>query len=172
MRLERFIRHFPGFPYEGIVFHDISPLLADADAFRECVGELAARIAPWRPDYVAGIESRGFLLASALALHMGIGMVMIRKTGKLPGPVLQAEYALEYGTGILEMQRDAVPFGARVVVLDDLLATGGTFQAAVRLLRSAGAVVPGAACLLELAGLDGRARVDVDLVSLLVLEGA
>lgn len=171
MRLEKYIRQFPGFPREDILFHDISPLLADAGAFRESIALLAKRIGPWAPDILAGVEARGFVFASALALHMGTGMVMVRKEGKLPGETVREEYSLEYGAAILEAQADAVRPGARVVVVDDLLATGGTFQAAVSLMRGLGATVPGVACVLEMPGLNGRAALDVAAVSLLKIVG-
>ena len=124
-------------------------------------------IRPYKPDLLAGIESRGFLVAAPLALELGLGFVMLRKPRKLPGATVGLDYALEYGTDRIEMQADAVVPGQRVVLLDDLLATGGTMAAGIGLLRGAGAVVPAAAALIELTFLKGRNRLDVPFESLL-----
>lgn len=171
MKSEAHIRHFADYPREGIVFHDISPLLADPTAFRNAIEELAQRITAWEPDVIAGIEARGFLIAAALSVSMNRGMVMIRKKGKLPGPTVSTSYDLEYGSASLEMQSDAIRPGARVVIVDDLLATGGTFRAAAKLTRSLGGHVCGAACIMELPDLGGRATLDMDMVSLIPLRG-
>ncbi|KAF1684728.1 adenine phosphoribosyltransferase [Pseudoxanthomonas broegbernensis] len=152
------IRDIPDFPSPGIVFKDIAPLLADAGGF---AAMLAALAAPWREagiGAVAGIESRGFILGAALARELDAGFVPLRKPGKLPGRVLEEGYALEYGSDRLQMQADALPPGARVLLVDDVLATGGTLAAAARLLRRQGAVLAGAAVLIELHALPGRAR--------------
>jgi adenine phosphoribosyltransferase len=152
------IRNIPDFPSPGIVFKDITPVLADADAFADVVALLAA---PWReapPAAVAGIEARGFILGAALAHALGSGFVPIRKPGKLPARTLTQEYRLEYGSGRLEIHADALTAGTRVLIVDDVLATGGTLQAADMLLRRLGAEIVGAAVLVELVALGGRAR--------------
>jgi len=156
--LKDHIRGIPDFPKPGILFYDISPLLGHGPAWKEAMRRLAEIVRPHRPTLLAGIESRGFLVAAPLALELGLGFVMLRKRGKLPGTVVGLDYALEYGTDRIEMQADAVAPGDRVVVLDDLLATGGTLAAAVALLRQAGAEVPAAAALIELTFLGGRSR--------------
>ncbi len=160
------IRGIPDFPKPGILFYDISTLLRHGPAWRTAMARMAAQVAPYKPDILAGIESRGFLVAAPLALELGLGFVMLRKPRKLPGLTIGLNYALEYGTDRIEMQADAVPAGKRVVVLDDLLATGGTMSAGISLLRQAGAVVPCAACLIELSFLKGRERLDVPFEAL------
>jgi adenine phosphoribosyltransferase len=152
----RLIRDVPDFPSPGILFKDITPVLGDAAAFAAAVRAMAA---PWRdapPVAVAGIESRGFILGAAMALELGCGFVPVRKPGKLPGRTLRLDYALEYGRDRLEVHADALPPGAGVVVVDDVLATGGTLRAATALLRQQGAQVLGAEVLVELAALDAR----------------
>ena len=168
--LRAHIRGIPDFPKPGILFYDISTLLRHGPAWRAALARLAAILRPHKPDLLAGIESRGFLIAAPLALELGLGFVMLRKRGKLPGATVGLDYALEYGTDRIEMQADAVEPGQRVVVLDDLLATGGTMAAGVRLLREAGAVVPAVAALIELAFLGGRARLDMPCETLLRYE--
>jgi len=156
----RLLRDIPGFPKPGIVFKDITPVLADGEAFAAAIADMAA---PWRatpPDAVAGIESRGFILGAALALELRCGFVPVRKPGKLPAQTLAQDYLLEYGSDRLEVHADALPPGARVLVVDDVLATGGTLRAATALLRRQGADVVGADVLLELAFLRGRERWD------------
>jgi adenine phosphoribosyltransferase len=128
---------------------------------------MAERVKKYKPDVLAGIESRGFLLAAPLALALGTGFVMLRKQGKLPGITVRHTYALEYGTDTIEIQQDAIKKGARVVLIDDLLATGGTMAAAVTLLEQVGGVVPAAACVMELTFLDGRKRLKVPVETLL-----
>jgi adenine phosphoribosyltransferase len=160
------IRGIPDFPKPGILFYDISTLLRHGHAWRTAMARLAAIVGPHKPDMLAGIESRGFLVAAPLALELGLGFVMLRKPRKLPGLTIGLNYALEYGTDRIEMQADAVEKGMRVVVLDDLLATGGTMAAGISLLRQAGAVVPCAACLIELTFLKGRERLDVPFEAL------
>lgn len=150
------LRDVPDFPGPGILFKDITPVLADAAAFSSAIDALAS---PWRGtplDAVVGIESRGFILGAALALRLGIGFVPVRKPGKLPGPTLSLDYALEYGSDRLQIQVDALPAGARVLVVDDVLATGGTLKAALALVRLQGAEVAGAGVLLELGFLQAR----------------
>nr|WP_245214804.1 adenine phosphoribosyltransferase [Pararoseomonas indoligenes] len=156
--LRQHIRGIPDFPKPGILFYDISTLLRHGPAWKEAMRQLAEIVRPHRPTLLAGIESRGFLVAAPLALELGLGFVMLRKRGKLPGAIIGLNYALEYGTDRIEMQADAVKPGDRVVILDDLLATGGTLAACIALLRQAGAEVPAAAALIELIGLNGRAR--------------
>jgi adenine phosphoribosyltransferase len=167
MDLTTRIARIPEFPKPGILFYDISPLLADGAAWREAIQRLAGLVRSMRPELLIGIESRGFLAAAPLAIELGIGFAMIRKRGKLPGTLIGHDYALEYGTDRVEMQADAVTPGQRVVVLDDLLATGGTMQAAIALLRLCGADVAGAAFIIELDFLAGRDRLDVPVESLM-----
>ena len=170
MDIRDHIRTVPDFPKPGILFYDVSTLLANADAWSVAMGRLAKAVSRHRPDVLAGIESRGFLVAAPLALKLGLGFVMVRKRGKLPGGIRRHEYALEYGTDIVEIQDDAVAPGQRVVVLDDLLATGGTLHAAIELLRGAGADVVGAACIIELAFLNGRSKLDLPFTSLVAYD--
>ena len=166
MDIKNHIRGIPDFPKPGILFYDISTLLAHADAWQVAMGRMAKLVGGWQPDVLAGIESRGFLVAAPLALKLGCGFVMVRKQGKLPGPVVRHEYALEYGTDVIEMQHDAVAAGQRVVVVDDLLATGGTMSAACDLIGRIGGKPVGAACLIELTFLGGRAKLDVPFSAL------
>ena len=170
MDLKDHIRGVPDFPKPGILFYDISTLLRDADAWQVAMGRLARAVRAYQPDLVAGIESRGFLMAAPLALKLGCGFVMLRKRGKLPGKVIGLDYGLEYGSDRIEIQEDAVHPGQRVVVVDDLLATGGTLAAGIRLLRDIGAEVPAAAALIELSFLGGRAKLDVPFVSLVAYD--
>jgi adenine phosphoribosyltransferase len=170
MDLKAHIRGIPDFPKPGILFYDISTLLRHGPAWREAMARLGAAIRPYKPDLLAGIESRGFLVAAPLALELGLGFIMLRKPRKLPGLTIGLNYALEYGTDRIEMQADAITRGQRVVVLDDLLATGGTMSAAINLLRQAGAEVPCAAALIELTFLGGRGRLDVPCETLLAYD--
>lgn len=170
MDIKDHIRSIPDFPKPGILFYDISTLLAHADAWQVAMGRMAKLVGQHRPDVLAGIESRGFLVAAPLALKLGCGFVMVRKRGKLPGAVIPHEYALEYGSDVIEVQRDAVQRGQRVVVLDDLMATGGTMQASVDLLRKVGAEVVGSACIIELTFLGGRTRLDVPFDALVAYD--
>ena len=167
MNLKDHIRGVPDFPKPGILFYDISTLLRHPDAWQVAMGRMASLIRAHQPTLLAGIESRGFLLAAPLALKLGCGFVMLRKPGKLPGPVTGLDYDLEYGADRLEIQSDAINEGARVVLVDDLLATGGTMAAGIALLRQAGATVPAAAALIELTFLNGRGRLDVPFEALL-----
>ena len=170
MDLKAHIRGIPDFPKPGILFYDIGTLLRHAEAWKAAVEGLAELVRPHRPAMLAGIESRGFLLAAPLALHLGCGFVMLRKRGKLPGAVTGLDYALEYGTDRIEIQSDAVAPGTRVVLLDDLLATGGTMAAGVALLQQVGAEVPAAVALIELTFLGGRARLPVPFEALLAYD--
>jgi adenine phosphoribosyltransferase len=166
MDLKAHIRQVPDFPKPGIQFYDVSTLLAHADAWQVSMGRLANAVSRQQPDLLVGIESRGFLVAAPLALKLGCGFIMVRKRNKLPGPTIRHEYELEYGTDVIEIQKDAIKPGQRVVVLDDLLATGGTMAASIKLLREVGAEVTGAAFIIELAFLKGRERLDVPVTSL------
>ncbi len=166
MDLKAHIRGIQDFPKPGILFYDISTLLKHPPAWQATVDRLAQAIAPHKPDLLAGIESRGFLVAAPLALKLGCGFVMVRKKGKLPGKTKAFTYKLEYGSDTMEVQSDAVEPGQRVVVLDDLLATGGTLAAAIGLVRDMGGIVPAAACIIELTFLGGRKRLDVPFTAL------
>jgi len=161
--LDTRLREIPDWPVPGVLFRDITPLLADPRGIPAVVaGMRAALVASGvvDVDLVAGIEARGFVLGTPLAVDYGVGFVPVRKQGKLPGDVLMETYDLEYGTATLELQADAVASGQHVVIVDDVLATGGTARAAVELVRSAGAHVDAVVCLLELEALGGRARLD------------
>jgi adenine phosphoribosyltransferase len=170
MDLKAHIRQIPDFPKPGILFYDISTLLQAPAAWREAVDQLAARIAPFRPDRLVGIESRGFIVAAPLAVHLGIGFGMVRKRGKLPGSVVSHAYSLEYGMDSIEISADLIEPGSRVVVVDDLVATGGTTAATLELLRKIGAEPVAAVFLIELTGLNGRAKLDVPVEALLQYE--
>lgn len=170
MDIKDHIRGIPDFPKPGILFYDISTLLAHPDAWQVTMGRLAKQVSRHAPDVLAGIESRGFLVAAPLALKLGLGFVMVRKQGKLPGKTVPHEYSLEYGTDVIEVQADAVEPGQRVVILDDLLATGGTLAAATALFRKLGAEVAGAACIIELTFLNGRSKLDVPFHSLVAYD--
>lgn len=167
MDLKDHIRGIPDFPKPGILFYDVSTLLRHPDAWAVAVGRMARLVRQWQPDLLAGVESRGFLFAAPLAQQLGCGFIMLRKPGKLPGKTVGVDYGLEYGRDRIEVQADAVEPGQRVVVVDDLLATGGTTAAGIKLLRGLGAVVPGAAALIELTFLHGRERLDVPFGSVI-----
>jgi len=156
--LKGFVRDIPDFPRPGIVFKDITPLLLDATALDQAVSELAALARPLSVYLVVAAEARGFILGAALARELGVGFVPARKPGKLPSETVSAEYVLEYGIDALEMHADALAGGIRVLVHDDLLATGGTAAAVCKLVEELGAVVAGCAFLVELSFLGGRAR--------------
>ena len=167
MDLKNHIRSIPDFPKPGILFYDISTLLAHPDAWNVALGRLAKLVSRHQPDLLAGIESRGFLVAAPLASRLGLGFTMIRKHGKLPGATVFHEYDLEYGTDIIEIQTDCVRTGQRVVILDDLLATGGTLSASVELFKKVGAESVGAACIIELSFLQGRSRLNIPVDTLI-----
>jgi adenine phosphoribosyltransferase len=162
------IRDVPDFPQKGVVFKDITPVLADRTAFREVVDALTARWKGERIDKVVGIESRGFLFAAPLAYALGAGVTVVRKPGKLPWQVIREVYALEYGEGALELHVDAVGPGDRVLVVDDVLATGGTAEAAGKLVTRQGATLVGYSFLVELTFLHGARRVGPDKVHALL----
>lgn len=170
VKLRDFIRDIPDFPKPGIVFKDITPLLADGDAFAAAISELACHVPP-EVDAIVGIESRGFIFGAALAQQLGLGLVLVRKPGKLPGSIHGIEYELEYGMDRLEIHRDAVASGHKVVVVDDLLATGGTAKATIDLIRQLGATVVSSLFVIELVSLKGRQRLgDVPVQSLIQYE--
>ena len=162
------LRVVPDFPTKGIMFQDVTPVLADAKLFRETI---EAMTAPWQEQgitHVAGIESRGFIFAAPVALALGAGFVVIRKPGKLPWRRLSQEYQLEYGVDRLEIHEDACPNGSRVLVIDDVLATGGTAAAACALIEAVGATVVGCQFLLSIGMLEGRRRIPQRAVRVLV----
>ncbi len=158
--LEGHIRDVPDFPKPGILFKDITPLLADAEAFRSAVDAIAGHFASHRVDKVVGVEARGFILAAPVAYRAGAGFVPVRKVGKLPWRTEAEEYDLEYGTDRLEIHRDAVAPGDRVLVVDDVIATGGTVAATIRLVEKLGATVVGLGFVIELAFLHGREKLE------------
>jgi adenine phosphoribosyltransferase len=168
MDLDSYMRHIPGFPKEGILFHDIMPLLQDPEALRYAVDRLADYGRSKKVDLILGAEARGFILGAALAYSMGVGFAAARKPGKLPWRVNRCEYALEYGTDALEMHADAIKPGQRVLIHDDLLATGGTAKAKIQLVEEAGGIVAGLAFIIELTELGGRDKLaGYDVFSLL-----
>jgi adenine phosphoribosyltransferase len=157
-QLKKKIRHVPDFPKAGILFYDITTLLRDASGFRTSIDSLIAPFKSGGVDLVVGMESRGFIFGAVVADRLGAGFVPVRKVGKLPSKTRRATYALEYGTDSLEIHDDAVADGQRVLIVDDLLATGGTAKATLDLVKGSGGVVVGLAFLIELIGLDGRSR--------------
>ena len=169
--LKDHIRDIPDFPSPGVVFKDITPLLADVDAFRFAVDAIADHYAGSDVDKVLGVEARGFIIAAPVAYRFGAGFVPVRKAGKLPWEIERQEYDLEYGSSLLEIHKDAVAPGENVLIVDDVLATGGTAAASVDLVERLGANVLGLGFVIELAFLHGRDKLeDRDLVSLLVYE--
>jgi adenine phosphoribosyltransferase len=157
-QLKSRIRHVPDFPKPGILFYDVTTLLREPDGFRLAIDQLSAPFARDSIDLVVGIESRGFILGSAVADRLNVGFVPVRKLGKLPAATIRASYSLEYGSDSLEMHRDAISQGQRVLVVDDLLATGGTAHATVNLVKQLGGTVSGVAFLIELEALNGRSK--------------
>jgi adenine phosphoribosyltransferase len=167
-RLRTVIRDVEDFPQKGVVFKDITPLLGDADAFATCIDGLSEPFAEARIHKVLGVEARGFIVAAPVALRLRAGFVPLRKPGKLPWKVESEPYTLEYGDDCLEMHADALSPGERVLIVDDVLATGGTASAAQRLVERSGAQAVGFACLIELGFLQGRAKLgDLPVVSLI-----
>lgn len=170
MDIRNHIREIPDFPKPGILFYDISTLLRHAGAWKATVEQLAEAIAPYKPDLLVGIEARGFLLSAPLSYVLGCGSTMVRKARKLPGDTLAHTYSLEYGEDTIEVQTDAATTGQRVVIVDDLLATGGTLAATIALMRSLNAEVCAAACIIELTFLNGRDRLDIPFQSLVAYD--
>jgi adenine phosphoribosyltransferase len=160
LELGPLIRDIPDFPKKGILFKDITTLLKDAAAFRQAIDVLVERVRPYEADVVIGMESRGFIFAAPVAYLLNVGFVPVRKLGKLPGPVISTEYDLEYGTNTLELHNDGVERGQRVLIIDDLLATGGTVSATIDLVERLGGIVTAVAFLVELTELNGRERLD------------
>ncbi len=172
MNLAQYIRNVPDFPIQGIQFKDITTLLQDPAAFAQAVRMLLDRYAGQQVDVVVGIESRGFIWGAILAYEMGVGFVPVRKPGKLPAATIRAEYALEYGTNALEMHQDAIQPGQKVLVIDDLLATGGTAQATCELVERLGGQVVSLAFLIELTFLHGRDKLaGYDVYALIPMDG-
>jgi adenine phosphoribosyltransferase len=166
--LKKLIREVPDFPKPGILFYDVTTLLKDKKGFRTLIDRLCERYSGQHIDLIAGIEARGFIFAPALAYSLGAGFIPIRKPKKLPAKTAAISYALEYGTDTLEIHEDAVQKGQRVLLCDDLLATGGTAAAAIQLIRNLGGVVDGAAFAVELTFLKGRSRLaNLDVFSLM-----
>jgi adenine phosphoribosyltransferase len=168
--LNEHIRKIPDFPKPGILFYDISTLLQRPDAWQVAIERMAEIVAAHRPDRLVGIESRGFIFAAPLALRLGVGFAMVRKRGKLPGSVVTHAYSLEYGNDTIEISADLIPAHSRIVIIDDLIATGGTAAATVDLLRKIEAEVAAAVFLIELRGLNGRDRLDIPVASVLTYE--
>ena len=166
-RIDELVRLVPDYPQPGVLFRDITPLLADAQAFADVVAEIARRV-DGPVDLVAGMEARGFLFAAPVAVALGAGVLPVRKAGKLPGPTAAQSYELEYGTATIEIHADTVPAGARVLVIDDVLATGGTAAATVALLERCGAEVVGLSFLVELEALRGRDQLPGRAIDVLV----
>ena len=167
MDIKNHIRTIPDFPKPGILYYDISTLLQHKDAWKATVDQMAERISKYEPDMLFGIESRGFLVAAPVAYALGCGFAMIRKKEKLPGETIAYTYALEYGTDTIEIQADAATPGQKVVIVDDLLATGGTMAAGINLLQRLDADVKAAACIIELDFLKGRDHFDVPFDALI-----
>jgi len=165
--LKAHIRGVPDFPKPGILFYDIGTLLANGPAWQETIARLGEIVLADKPDVLIAVESRGFLVAAPLAAQLGLGMVMVRKKGKLPGKTVSYSYDLEYGSDTIEIQEGVLKPGMRAILLDDLLATGGTAAASLTLARKLGATITRAAFIIELAFLNGRARLDVPVSSLL-----
>lgn len=169
MRLKSKIRNIPDFPKEGILFKDITPLLKDAEALKESIRRMAAMFKDYDIDYVVGIEARGFLVGTPLAIALNKGFIPIRKPGKLPHEVLHMKYELEYGENVLEIHKDAVSEGDKILLIDDLLATGGTTLAATKMIEKLGGKIVACGFLLELKDLDGREVLkDYEVKSLLI----
>ena len=169
MNLSEHIRTVPDFPVPGILFYDITTLIENKDAFRESVRQLAGKVAPWGPfDTIAAPEARGFIFAAPLAVELGVGLIPIRKPGKLPYKTVAKSYELEYGTNTIQMHADAVKKGSRILLIDDLLATGGTIDACRQLVEENGGTVIGMAFLIELLFLNGRDKIKAPNIASLI----
>lgn len=165
--LKAHIRGVPDFPKQGILFYDIGTLLANGPAWQQTIAQMAEIVKAEKPDFLLAVEARGFLVAAPIAALLGIGLVMVRKKGKLPGETEALSYDLEYGSDTIEIQKGVFQPGQRAVLIDDLLATGGTSAAAITLARKLGANVVRAACVIELTFLNGRNKLDVPVSALL-----
>lgn len=171
MDLKQKIRTIPDFPEPGILFRDITTLLSDAEALNETIERFAEHYKNEKIDVVAGVESRGFIIGTPLAIRMGLGFIPIRKAGKLPGPTHGVDYDLEYGKDRVEVHQDAIPEGSRVLLVDDLIATGGTIEGSAKLVKKVGGVIVGYAFVIELTDLKGRERLQEPVFSLIEFEG-
>ena len=165
-KFDQWIDCYPDFPKKGILFRDISPLLASSEGMSALKKEFVSLISDWEPDFIAGIDARGFLFSTLIGEAMNIGTLMIRKSGKLPGEVIEGSYNLEYGSNKLAMQKINSLKGKKVIIMDDLLATGGTLKCAKDLIESQGAFVPGCAVVVELSFLEGSELLECPVVSL------
>ncbi len=171
-RVEDYVTSIPDFPEKGIIFRDITTVIEDPEGFNLAIEEMKALLKDVEFDVIAGAESRGFIFGAPLAYAMGKGFVLIRKKGKLPRETVSMKYDLEYGSAEIEMHKDSIKPGQKVVIVDDLIATGGTIEAAIKLIESLGGQVEKAIFLLELAGLKGRERLaDYDVESVITYEG-
>ncbi|SEO27215.1 adenine phosphoribosyltransferase [Salinihabitans flavidus] len=170
-----YIRTIPDFPHEGILFRDVTTLFADTRGFRMAIDQMLLPYAGMRIDKVVGLEARGFILGGAIAHQLSVGFVPVRKTGKLPGPVLSQSYQLEYGEAVVEIHDDAIAAGETILVVDDLLATGGTAEAGIRLIERLGGEIVGCTFIIDLPELGGRKRLEglgMDVHALCAFEGA
>lgn len=163
--LKSLIRTIPDYPKPGIMFRDVTTLLGDAQGFKAAIAAMADPYHTAKVDAVAGIEARGFILGGAVADRLGCGFVPIRKKGKLPWKTIGQEYALEYGVDVIEMHEDAIRQGERILIVDDLIATGGTAEAAAKLVRRSGGVIVGATFIIDLPDLGGRKRLEDDAIA-------
>ena len=171
MDLKQKIQTIPDFPEPGIHFRDITTLLSDAEALNETIERFAEHYKNEKIDVVVGVESRGFIIGTPLAIRMGLGFIPIRKAGKLPGPTHGVDYDLEYGKDRVEVHQDAIPEGSRVLLVDDLIATGGTIEGSAKLVKKVGGVIVGYAFVIELTDLKGRERLQEPVFSLIEFEG-
>ncbi|OQO71350.1 adenine phosphoribosyltransferase [Enterococcus villorum] len=168
MDLKKYIASIPDYPSEGIIFRDISPLMADGDAYREATKQIVNYAKEKRIDMVVGPEARGFIVGCPVAYELGVGFAPVRKKGKLPRETIEVTYGLEYGTDTLTLHKDAIQPGQRVLICDDLLATGGTIKATIDLVEELGGIVVGCAFLIELTDLDGREKIEgYDMITLM-----
>ncbi|WP_295155004.1 adenine phosphoribosyltransferase [uncultured Brachyspira sp.] len=168
MDLKNYIRNIQDYPKKGILFRDITTLLKDKDAFKYAVDKMAEQVSNEKIDYIVGAESRGFLIGSALAYKMNIGFIPVRKKGKLPYKTISEEYALEYGTDTLYMHEDALTKGDRVLIVDDLIATGGTALAMIKMVEKLGGIAVGSSFLIELKELNGRKEIEKYPINVLI----
>jgi adenine phosphoribosyltransferase len=171
MDLKQKIRTIPDFPEPGILFRDITTLLSDAEALNETIERFAEHYKNEKIDVVVGVESRGFIIGTPLAIRMGLVFIPIRKAGKLPGPTHGVDYDLEYGKDRVEVHQDAIPEGSRVLLVDDLIATGGTIEGSAKLVKKVGGLIVGYAFVIELTDLKGRERLQEPVFSLIEFEG-